>query len=82
MTKDRGHGQRGAEFAPPSCEVFDISDAEFRLLYKACAGHDHGMVDELLQYRPAGMRIASIWEESESSRPNEAMHECRSDAQR
>ncbi len=40
---DFGHGQRGAEFAAKlRGEVFDLSDADFRLLYDACAGHTDG----------------------------------------
>jgi uncharacterized protein len=39
---DPEHGQRAAEFA---CElrgsVFDLPDADFRLLTRACAGHTH-----------------------------------------
>ncbi len=40
---DFGHGQRGAEFAALlRGQVFDLPDADFKLLYDACAGHTDG----------------------------------------
>jgi len=39
---DADHGQRGADFAAElRGQLFDMSDQEFRLLYRACAGHTH-----------------------------------------
>lgn len=39
---DPDHGVRGAEFAKQlRGERFELSDAEFNLLYKACQGHTH-----------------------------------------
>lgn len=39
---DDDHGLRGAEFAAElRGQVFEISDQEFRLLYRACEGHTH-----------------------------------------
>ncbi|MHB8865878.1 MAG: HD domain-containing protein [Pirellulaceae bacterium] len=43
---DIGHGRRGAELAVQlRGEMFDQSDTDFHLLYTACAGHEHGMID-------------------------------------
>jgi uncharacterized protein len=43
---DRGHGKRGAELATQlRGDLFDMPDVEFQLLYAACAGHEHGMID-------------------------------------
>lgn len=37
---DREHGKRGAEFAlTQRGQTFDLPDADFRLLYRACSGH-------------------------------------------
>ncbi len=39
---DAGHGLRGADFAAEQRgRLFDISDHEFKLLYRACEGHTH-----------------------------------------
>jgi uncharacterized protein len=39
---DPGHGPRAAEFARTlRGRLFDLSDHEFRLLHRACAGHTH-----------------------------------------
>src|SRR5262249_16780740 len=39
---DPGHGPRAAEFARSlRGRLFDLPDAEFRLLHRACAGHTH-----------------------------------------
>ena len=39
---DPEHGHRAAEFASKiHGNLFDLSDSEFRLLYRACAGHTH-----------------------------------------
>lgn len=39
---DPDHGCRGAEFAKQlRGDLFDLSDHEFSLLYKACQGHTH-----------------------------------------
>jgi len=39
---DADHGLRGAEFAAEvRGRLFDISDNEFNLLYRACEGHTH-----------------------------------------
>ena len=53
---DYGHGQRGAEFAAQlRGEVFDLPDPEFQLLYAACAGHEHGMID-------ASVTVQTCWD--------------------
>lgn len=39
---DPDHGQRGADFATQlRDQLFDLSDGDFNLLYRACAGHTH-----------------------------------------
>ncbi len=39
---DPDHGQRGAGFAAAlRGRLFDLPDEDFRLLYRACAGHTH-----------------------------------------
>jgi uncharacterized protein len=39
---DPRHGQRAADFAGElRGRAFDLPDSEFRLLYRACAGHTH-----------------------------------------
>jgi uncharacterized protein len=44
--EDWGHGQRGAELAVELRGVlFDLSDADFELLYEACADHTDGLLD-------------------------------------
>jgi len=44
---DLGHGQRGAEFASALRErIFDLSDDEFDLLYRACAKHTDGHIHD------------------------------------
>jgi len=53
---DAGHGQRGADFAAQlRGAVFDLPDADFHLLYAACAGHEHGMVD-------ASVTVQTCWD--------------------
>lgn len=53
---DCGHGQRGAELAAHlRGEVFDLPDPEFLLLYAACAGHEHGMID-------AAVTVQTCWD--------------------
>jgi len=42
---DDGHGERGADLAAELRHVFDLSDADFELLYEACAGHTDGLTD-------------------------------------
>ena len=38
---DFGHGQRGAELAAElRGDLFDLCDADFELLYEACAKHN------------------------------------------
>ena len=44
---DHDHGRRGADFAAEQRgHVFDISDHEFKLLYRACEGHTHERTHE------------------------------------
>lgn len=39
---DPDHGQRGADFAAElRGQLFDLDDHDFKLLYRACAGHTH-----------------------------------------
>jgi uncharacterized protein len=53
---DAGHGQRGADFAAQLRDaVFELPDAEFHLLYTACAGHEHGTVD-------ASVTVQTCWD--------------------
>jgi uncharacterized protein len=43
---DPFHGVRGADFAASlRGRLFEISDDEFTLLYRACAGHTHELTD-------------------------------------
>ena len=49
---DPDHGRRGADFAAEvRGSIFDLPDADFRLLYRACAGHTHERThpDETIQ---------------------------------
>lgn len=44
--EDDFHGRRGADFAARLRGThFDVSDADFELLYEACARHTDGLVD-------------------------------------
>ena len=41
-TSDPDHGQRGADFAAElRGQVFELSEDDFGMLYRACAGHTH-----------------------------------------
>ena len=43
---DPGHGQRGAEFARTlRGSLFELTDAEFHMLYRACELHTNGLID-------------------------------------
>ena len=42
---DDGHGERGAELAAELRHLFTLSDADFALLYEACAAHTDGLTD-------------------------------------
>ena len=42
---DDGHGQRGADLAAELRHLFDLSDADFELLYEACAHHTNGLTE-------------------------------------
>jgi uncharacterized protein len=43
---DFGHGQRGAELAAElRGDLFELSDADFTLLYEACAHHTDGLTE-------------------------------------
>ena len=42
---DDDHGQRGADLAAELRHLFDLSDADFSLLYEACAHHIDGLID-------------------------------------
>jgi uncharacterized protein len=53
---DDGHGQRGAELAVElRGEWFALSDREFDLLYRACAGHTEGETE-------ADITIQTCWD--------------------
>ena len=55
---DMGHGRRGAELAAQlRGDVFELPDPEFQLLYAACAGHEHGMID-------ASVAVQTCWRTS------------------
>jgi len=42
---DDGHGQRGADLAAELRHLFKLSDADFELLYEACAHHTDGLAE-------------------------------------
>ena len=42
---DDGHGERGAELAAKLRHLFDLPDADFQLLYEACAHHTDGLTE-------------------------------------
>ena len=42
---DDGHGERGADLAAELRHLFTLSDADFDLLYEACARHTDGLVE-------------------------------------
>ncbi|MDY6993207.1 MAG: hypothetical protein SVR94_11470 [Pseudomonadota bacterium] len=43
--RDKGHGQRGAEYAATlRGQLFELDDEDFQLLYQACAQHTNGLV--------------------------------------
>jgi uncharacterized protein len=43
---DDDHGRRGADFAATlRGRLFDLSDADFEVLYRACEWHTHGRTD-------------------------------------
>ncbi|MGO8750209.1 MAG: hypothetical protein ACLQNE_30045 [Thermoguttaceae bacterium] len=53
---DFGHGQRGAELAAElRGDLFDLSDADFELLYEACAHHTDGLTD-------ADVTVQTCWD--------------------
>lgn len=44
--EDDGHGERGADLADElRGDLFNLSDADFELLYEACAAHTDGLVE-------------------------------------
>ena len=43
--QDDGHGERGADLAAELRHLFTLSDADFDLLYEACARHTDGLVE-------------------------------------
>lgn len=52
---DAGHGRRGADLAAEMCNEFELSDAEFDLLYTACSDHTEG-------YTEANVTIQTCWD--------------------
>jgi uncharacterized protein len=53
---DPGHGQRGADLAAEiRGNLFNLPDADFRLLYDACVGHTNGGTD-------AHITIQTCWD--------------------
>ena len=52
---DHGHGQRGAELAAELRHLFTLSDANFELLYEACARHTDGLTE-------ADITIQTCWD--------------------
>ena len=42
---DDGHGERGADLAAELRHLFKLSDADFALLYEACAAHTDGLIE-------------------------------------
>jgi uncharacterized protein len=54
--RDHGHGCRGAELAVElRGTLFDLSDADFELLYEACAEHTDGLTE-------ADITIQTCWD--------------------
>ena len=75
---DDGHGQRGAELAAElRGTLFDLPDADFELLYEACARHTDGLTD-------ADITIQTCWDadrldlgpRGHDARTEEALHAC------
>ena len=61
---DDGHGQRGADLAVElRGDLFDLTDADFELLYFSLAHHTDGLIEADLTVQPAGTRIAWTWAE-------------------
>ncbi len=53
---DFGHGQRGAELAAElRGDLFELSDADFELLYEACAHHPDGLTE-------ADITVQTCWD--------------------
>jgi uncharacterized protein len=55
-SSDPGHGLRGAELAVQLHGIlYDLPDAQFALLYEACAGHTNGLTE-------ADITIQTCWD--------------------
>jgi uncharacterized protein len=52
---DDGHGRRGADLAVELRHLFTLPDADFALLYEACAHHTDGLVE-------ADITIQTCWD--------------------
>ena len=52
---DDGHGRRAADLAVDLSHLFKLSDADFALLYEACAHHTHGLIE-------ADVTIQTCWD--------------------
>jgi uncharacterized protein len=52
---DDGHGQRGADLAAELRHLFKLPDADFELLYEACAAHTDGLTE-------ADVTIQTCWD--------------------
>ena len=77
---DDGHGQRGADLAAELRHLFKLPDADFELLYEACAAHTDGLTE-------ADVTIQTCWDADRLDLgrvgivpcANEALHACRQD---
>src|SRR4051812_30484912 len=66
---DPEHGPRAAEFARSlRGQLFDLPHPEFRLLYRACAGHTHERPTPTSRSGPAGTPTGWTWAGSGSPR--------------
>lgn len=57
--EDREHGPRAAAFAKEHRDLFDLSDAQFKLLVKAVAGHTIAMPGDKAGEDPT---LATCWD--------------------
>lgn len=64
---DAGHGRRGADLAAELRSEFDLSDADFDLLYTACADHTEG-------YTEADVTIQTCWDSDRLDLGRVGMH--------
>jgi len=64
---DPAHGARGAEYAAElRGRLFELSDNDFKLLHRACAGHTHERTHPDITIQTCWTPIDLTWAESES----------------